>query len=166
LAVEMRVRPGTFEGVLDSALGGRSIVNEVTGQNSAAGLVTIGDFARLTRLSAKALRIYDELGLVDHDSDGPLEAILGCPDEVAPDDAIGIRTEAAHDEAFATVTKAQWDYPAILAAYDAVASSPEATACPGSRLSCREVYLREPDDIGDDELICDIAFPLGESPSE
>ncbi len=104
-------------------------------------------------------------GIVDHDSDGPLEAILGCPDRVAPDDAIGIRTEAAHDEAFTTITKAQWDYPAILAAYDAVASSSEATARPGSRLSCREVYLREPDDIEDDELICDIAFPLGERPS-
>jgi hypothetical protein len=61
-----------------------------------------------------------------------------------------------------TITKAQWEYPAILAAYDAVACSPEVTARPGSRLSCREVYLSEPDAITDDELICDIAFPLGE----
>lgn len=104
-------------------------------------------------------------GVVDHDSDGPLEAILGCPDQLVPDDAIGIRTEPAHDEAFTTITKAQWAYPAILAAYDAVACSPEATARPGSRLSCREVYLREPDDIQGDEPICDIAFPLGEPPS-
>jgi hypothetical protein len=28
-------------------------------------------------------------------------------------------------------------------------------------LSCREVYLAEPDAIGDDEPVCDIAFPLG-----
>jgi hypothetical protein len=100
-------------------------------------------------------------GVVDHESDGPLEATLACGDDVQPTDLIGIRTEAAHDEAFTTITKAQWEYPAILAAYDAVACSPEVTARPGSRLSCREVYLAEPDALGDDELICDIAFPLG-----
>jgi DNA-binding transcriptional MerR regulator len=101
-------------------------------------------------------------GIVDHESDGPLEAILGCPDDVMPNDVIGIRTEPAHDEAFTTITKAQWDYPAILAGYDAVACSPEVTARPGSRLSCREVYVAEPDAIGDDDLVCDIAYPLGE----
>jgi DNA-binding transcriptional MerR regulator len=100
-------------------------------------------------------------GIVDHESDGPVEAILGCPDEVPASELIGIRTEPAHDEAFTTITKAQWDYPAILAAYDAVACSPEASSRPGSQLSCREVYVAEPEAIGDDELICDIAFPLG-----
>jgi DNA-binding transcriptional MerR regulator len=100
-------------------------------------------------------------GIVDHESDGPLEAILGCPDGVQATDLIGIRTEPAHDEAFTTITKAQWDFPAILAAYDAVACSPEAAARPRSPLSCREVYLAEPHATGDDELICDIAFPLG-----
>lgn len=100
-------------------------------------------------------------GIVDHESDGPLEAILGCPEDVPVTNLIGIRTEPAHDEAFTTITKAQWDYPAILAAYDAVSCSPEATGRPRSRLSCREVYVAEPEDIGDDDLICDIAFPLG-----
>jgi hypothetical protein len=101
-------------------------------------------------------------GVVDQDSDGPLEATLACSDDVEPTELIGIRTEAAHDEAFTTITKAQWEYPAILAAYDAVAGSPEVIARPGSRLSCREVYLAEPDTITDEELICDIAYPLGE----
>jgi DNA-binding transcriptional MerR regulator len=100
-------------------------------------------------------------GIVDHESDGPLEAVLPCPDEVQPTELIGVRTEPAHDEAFTTITKAQWDYPAILAAYDAVAASPEAAGRPGSRLSCREVYLADPQAIGPDDLICDIAFPLG-----
>jgi len=100
-------------------------------------------------------------GVVDHESDGPLEAVLGCPDGVQVTDLIGIRIEPAHDEAFTTITKAQWDYPAILAAYDAVACSPEAIARPGSRLSCREVYVAEPGAIHRDELICDIAYPLG-----
>jgi hypothetical protein len=100
-------------------------------------------------------------GIVDNESDGPLEAVLGCPDNLGVTDLIGIRTEPAHDEAFTTITKAQWDYPAILAAYDAVACSPEVAARPRSRLSCREVYVAEPSAIGNDELICDIAFPLG-----
>ena len=100
-------------------------------------------------------------GVVDHESDGPLEAILGCPDDVQVTDLIGVRTEPAHDEAFTTITKAQWAYPAILAAYDAVAGSPEVTARPRSRLSCREVYVAEPQAIGDEEPICDVAYPLG-----
>ena len=100
--------------------------------------------------------------MVDADHDGPLEAVLGCPTDIQADERIGVRTEPAHDEAYTTITKAQWDYPAILAAYDAVACSPEVTSMPGSRLSCREVYRAEPDDIGPDDTICDVAFPLGE----
>ena len=56
---------------------------------------------------------------------------------------------------------AQWDFPAILAAYDAVAGSPEVSAAPRSSLSCREVYVADPAVIGPDENVCDIAFPLG-----
>jgi hypothetical protein len=100
-------------------------------------------------------------GIVDHESDGPLEVVLGCPPGTEPTEVIGIRTEPAHDEAYTTITKAQWDFPAILAAYDAVACSPEASARPGSALSCREVYVAEPASIGPDEKVCDIAFPLG-----
>lgn len=100
-------------------------------------------------------------GVVDHESDGPLEAALACSENVEPSELIGIRTESAHDEAFTTITKAQWEYPAILAAYDAVACSPQVGARPGGRLSCREVYLAEPDAITDEELLCDIAYPLG-----
>lgn len=100
-------------------------------------------------------------GIVDHESDGPLEVALGCPDSVQAAGPIGIRTEPAHDEAFTTITKAQWAYPAILAAYDAVAGSPEVSARPASRLSCREVYLAQPQETADSEPLCDIAFPLG-----
>ncbi|HMH92675.1 MAG TPA: hypothetical protein VK586_16505 [Streptosporangiaceae bacterium] len=100
-------------------------------------------------------------GIVDYESDGPLEAVLPCPEWVQVTELIGVRTEPAHDEAFTTITKAEWDYPAILAAYDAVACSPEAAGRPGSRLSCREVYVADPEAIGPDDLICDIAFPLG-----
>ncbi len=99
-------------------------------------------------------------GPVNETADGPLEAVLGVPALIEPTQLIGIRTEPAHTEAYTTITKRQWDYPAILAAYDAVACSPEVAAAPGSSLSCREVYLAEPDAIGSDDAICDIAFPL------
>lgn len=101
-------------------------------------------------------------GPVNDQADGPIEAALAVPAEVEPTDLIGIRTEPAHTEAYTTITKRQWDYPAILAAYDAVACSPQATARPGSQLSCREVYLADPDLVSDDEPICDIAYPLGD----
>ena len=100
-------------------------------------------------------------GIMDHESDGPIEAVLGCPPGTEPTDLIGIRTEPAHDEAFTPITKAQWDFPAILAAYDAVACSPAVTLCPRSSLSCREVYEVDPATIGRDEIVCDIAYPLG-----
>jgi DNA-binding transcriptional MerR regulator len=100
-------------------------------------------------------------GVVSHDSDGPLEAVLPCPQDLQPSELIGVRTEPAHDEAYTTITKAQWAYPAILAAYDAVACSPEVLARSRSRLSCREVYIAAPDRIEDDDLICDVAFPVG-----
>lgn len=100
-------------------------------------------------------------GILDYESDGPLEAVLGCPANIRDTEMIGVRTEPAHDEAFTTITKSQWDYPAILAAYDAVACSPEVAARPRGTLSCREVYLAEPQAISDDDLICDIAFPIG-----
>ena len=100
--------------------------------------------------------------MVDADHDGPLEAALPCPAEIQPNERIWIRTEPSHDEAYTTITKSQWDYPAILAAYDAVACSPEVATRPGSRLSCREVYRAEPDDIGPDDTVCDGAFPLGD----
>jgi DNA-binding transcriptional MerR regulator len=99
-------------------------------------------------------------GVVSEDSDGPLEVVLGCPDDVEATDIIGIRTEPGHDEAYTTITKAQWAYPAILAAYDAVACSPEVTARGGSRLSCREVYLADPEALDEDQAVCDVAFPL------
>ncbi len=102
-------------------------------------------------------------GVVDAESDGPLEAVLGCPDDIQATELIGIRTEPAHDEAYTTITKAQWAYPAILAAYDAVACSPQVTARPGGRLSCREVYVAEPEAIAEDEAVCEVAFPLAAS---
>jgi DNA-binding transcriptional MerR regulator len=101
-------------------------------------------------------------GPVNDQSDGPIEAAIGVPGDIEPTNVIGIRTEPAYTEVYTTITKQQWDYPAILAAYDAVASSPQATERPGSALSCREVYLAEPESIDLDQPICDIAYPLAD----
>lgn len=99
-------------------------------------------------------------GPVNDESDGPLEAALPCPDQIQPTAAIGVRTEPAHNEAYTTITKAQWEYPAILAAYDTVGRSSLVSERPHSPLSCREVYLTEPEKIEAGDLICDVAFPL------
>ena len=72
-------------------------------------------------------------GVVDAERDGPLEAVLPCPPEIQPDDIVGVRTEPSHEEAYTTITKAQWDYPVILAAYDAVACSLDVTSRPAVR---------------------------------
>ena len=52
------------DAVLDSALGEGSMIGDVTLKGSPEPLLTIGEFARLTRLTTKALRIYDESGLL------------------------------------------------------------------------------------------------------
>jgi DNA-binding transcriptional MerR regulator len=106
-------------------------------------------------------------GTVDAEHDGPLEAVQACPADTEPSEIVGIRTEPAHDEAYTTITKAQWAYPAILAAYDAVAASAPVAGRSRARLSCREVYLAATDPalLGEDDLVCDIAFPLGERTS-
>lgn len=102
-------------------------------------------------------------GQVSEQADGPIEAALPVSDDIEPSDLVGIRSEPAHEQAYTTITKAQWAYPAILAAYDAVASSAAVRDQSASPLSCREVYLAEPEAIGEGDLICDIAFPLAEA---
>jgi len=138
------------------------MINDVA-SDSFSDLLPIGECR--TQLTAKALRIYDEIGLlrtVDVDqSNGHRRYGVEQVRTARLIGIIGIRSEPGHDEAFTTITKAQWAYPAILAAYDAVGCSPEATARPRSPLSCQEVYVAEPETIDDDELICDIAYPLG-----
>lgn len=100
-------------------------------------------------------------GVVDDESDGPMEAILGWPPDLPEPAGATVRDEPAHEEARTPVTRAQWDYPAILAAYDAVAASPAVRARPSSPLACREVYRVDPRRAGVDEVLCDVAVPLG-----
>jgi hypothetical protein len=149
-------------GKLDRAPGAGDTIDGVWTEQERQLLAT-GEFSRRSGLSLKALRIYDENGLLKPAEVDPGSGRRGyAPDQIRA----AWLTEPAHDEAFTTITKAQWDYPAILAVYDAVACSPEVSGRPrsaqsGSALSCREVYVADPAAIGPDENVCDIAYPLG-----
>jgi DNA-binding transcriptional MerR regulator len=100
-------------------------------------------------------------GVVDDVSDGPMEAIVGLPEGVEVPGDLEVREEPAHDEARTPVTRDAWDYPAILAAYDAVARSAAVTGRGSSPLACREVYRADPRTVGTGEVICEVAIPLG-----
>ncbi len=99
-------------------------------------------------------------GRVEEDLDGPVEAIMGCPESIQPSDTIGIRTEPAHDVAYTRLTKSQFVFPEILGAYDAVACSTHVQQRGSSQLTCREIYLGGWDELSDDDPAGDVAFPL------
>jgi len=104
-------------------------------------------------------------GMCTFEENGPVEIFMGCPDDVQPSDAVGVRVEPAHDEAFTRISLAQLQFPELLGIYDAVACSPEVTGHESSALSCREVYfLDDPSCATPDEPFCDIAFPIGPEP--
>lgn len=107
-------------------------------------------------------------GEVTHDSDGPVE--VGIPIDPATDPATvrgktgdepEVRVEPAHREAFVTVTKAQFEAPQIVSAYDAVRSWAETKrrvlTGPG-----REVYAVgvDPRTAAPDDVVCDVAYPI------
>ena len=99
-------------------------------------------------------------GPVEADLDGPVEATMGCPESTQATDTIGIRTEPAHDVAYTRLTKAQFSFPEILGAYDAVATSPQVKERGNSAMDPREIYIAAWADLADDDPAGDIAFPL------
>jgi hypothetical protein len=110
-------------------------------------------------LGAEMLAIYH--GEVNEDSDGPVEvcAPLARPDAVPP--GMVIRAEAAHRQAYTTITRAQLEYPQILSAYDAVANwiSSAGLAQAGPP---REVYLQGVNvaAAAPGDPVCHIAYPI------
>jgi hypothetical protein len=101
-------------------------------------------------------------GEVNQDSDGPVEVCvpMGSAQE-APAAAAGTptRREPAHREAYVRITKAQFDFPQILSAYDAVA---QWISAHGRRMagSPREVTFADVDAAGPNDDVCDVAFPI------
>jgi len=95
-------------------------------------------------------------GEVNHESDGPIEAITPFNPTGTVDAAT--RIDPARREAFVTITKAQLDFPEILTAYDAVSvwiSENGTQAGPP-----REIYFADIHAAADDDLVCDVAFPI------
>lgn len=98
-------------------------------------------------------------GVVNEDSDGPVEVYVPFSGPLEPQGETHVRLEPAHREAFTTITLEQCEFPGILQAYDAVhgwteAQRVERTAAP------REVYFASAAQTGPLDPFCDIAFPF------
>jgi DNA-binding transcriptional MerR regulator len=101
-------------------------------------------------------------GEVNEDSDGPVEVCT--PIDAAQSGAsieVAIRREPAHREAYIRVTKAQYAFPQILTAYDAVEQWINMRGLTSTGPS-REVYLRgvDPHAAAQRDPVCDVAFPI------
>ena len=102
--------------------------------------------------------------MLDADSDGPVEV---CVPIAAVDGRPAFatdrewRTEPAHREAYVTVTKADFELPAILSVYDAVWHWIESShhVVVGSP---REIYVPgvDPHTANPSDPVCDVAVPI------
>jgi len=98
-------------------------------------------------------------GEVNDDSDGPVEVCV--PVSLAREGSrdLATRREPTHREAYVRITKAQWDYPQILSAYDAVTQWIDSCGLSMAG-SPREVYIADPKSAGPTDAVCDVAFPV------
>ena len=115
-----------------------------------AGLAT----ARLGGAVGPVFVIYH--GEVNNDSDGPVEV---CVPVAATGGADGLRSEPAHREAYARITRAQVEFPQILSAYDAVSQWITANGQSMSG-SPREVYFADFAAAMPGDEVVDVAFPI------
>ncbi len=122
-----------------------------------------GAIGRLRRIAAAqggatALPFIIYHGEVNEDSDGPVEVCLPIAQEGATTD-LPLRREPAHREAYTRVTKAQYEFPQILGAYDAVAAWMEAHGLAMAD-SPREVHIADIGAAAQTDEVCDVAFPV------
>lgn len=97
-------------------------------------------------------------GEVNSDSDGPIEVCLPCPEGLKVPADVTRRTEPAHEEAYVTLTKAQFDFPAILDAY-AVTGQRAAELGSCGPLSPREIYTHDWHRALPEQIVGDVATP-------
>lgn len=98
-------------------------------------------------------------GEVNADSDGPIEVCVPYTGHLTPAGDVVLRLEPEHHEAFVILTKAQFEFPAILGAYDATAMYAQAHGESGP-LHCREVYPYDWDRAGPDDPAGEVAWPF------
>jgi DNA-binding transcriptional MerR regulator len=98
-------------------------------------------------------------GEVNEDSDGPVEACVPVRAGWDPSAEVAMRREPAHREAFVRLTKAEFAFPQILSAFDAVAQWVEARGltCAGSP---REIYFADFVAATAGDEVCDVAYPF------
>lgn len=116
--------------------------------------------AQGARAAGAPMVIYH--GEVNADSDGPIELCLPYHGALTPSGELILREEAAHAEAFVVLTRSQFEFPAILGAYDAVADYASAHGCrevEGRLLASREVYPYDWDTAGPDDPAGEVAWP-------
>ena len=98
-------------------------------------------------------------GTVTPDQSALVEVCIVVAPDARPVPGISLRVEPAHEEAYATLTKAQIEFPDILSAYDSVASWVMAHGAMIESLPSREVYFTDVLESRDDQPVCDVAFP-------
>ena len=97
-------------------------------------------------------------GEVNADSDGPIEVCWPYTGTLTPGGNVTLRLEPAHTEAFVALTRAEFEFPAILSAYDATAMYAQAHGTSGP-LPCREVYPYDWDNAAPGEPVGEVAWP-------
>lgn len=102
-------------------------------------------------------------GQVNDDNDGPVEVCVPYSGHLTPAGNLTLREEPAHHEAYVTLTKAQFDFPGILEAYDAACAHAVAHGQCGA-LSPREVYPHDWDGLNDTDPAGDVAWPFVPKP--
>ena len=98
-------------------------------------------------------------GSVTPDSSALVEVCIVVSEDARPAPGISIRLEPAHQEAYATLTRSEVEFPDILTAYDAVASWVMAHGSLIESLPSREVYFTDVMKADADQPVCDVAFP-------
>ncbi|MFC4639117.1 MerR family transcriptional regulator [Deinococcus hohokamensis] len=97
-------------------------------------------------------------GEVNADSDGPIEVCQPYAGTLRPAGEVHLREEAAHEEAYVTLTRAEFQFPGILQAYDATCAYAAGHGA-GCALHPREVYPHDWATLGDSDPAGDVAWP-------
>lgn len=98
-------------------------------------------------------------GVVDADSDGPVDVCLPIAAGSVAHGIDHIRTESSHAQAFTSIVRRQLAFPEILQIYHALrvwidAAGHERAGSP------REIYHTEIETAAPDQPVCDIAWPI------
>ncbi|SHH11459.1 MerR HTH family regulatory protein [Streptoalloteichus hindustanus] len=103
-------------------------------------------------------------GMVSEDADAVVEVCAPTTDPVEPAGSVGVRWEPAHREAYTELTRRQCGYPAVVFAFDAVASYLDGQGLALSA-SAREIYYPNWESAADDDHVLDVAYPFRPSAS-